>query len=84
MMEISPLQAMTSEKKRYEQQLTQLKEDSQRAFDQALVENKVLQGQLEALENFRYVGLSVKYSVSQHGKMCISMDAHINLTYKHI
>ena len=30
-----------------------MKEDSQRALDQAAVENKVLQGQLEALENFR-------------------------------
>ena len=37
----------------YEQQISQLKEDSQRALDQAAVENKVLQGQLEALENFR-------------------------------
>ncbi len=34
-------------------QLSQLKEDSQRALDQASVENKVLQGQLEALESFR-------------------------------
>lgn len=30
-----------------------MKEDSQRALDQAAVENKVLQGQLESLENFR-------------------------------
>ena len=33
--------------------MSQLKEDSQRALDQAAVENKVLQGQLESLENFR-------------------------------
>ena len=74
MVNISPLQAMTSEKKRYEQQLTQLKEDSQRALDQALVENKVLQGQLEALENFRCVGLSVKCTVS---RKCVWAHLHV-------
>lgn len=47
------LQAKETETEQYEQQISQLKEDSQRAIDQAAVENKVLQGQLEALENFR-------------------------------
>ena len=38
---------------RYEQQITQLKSDSQLATDRASVEIKVLLGQLEALEHFR-------------------------------
>lgn len=42
-----------SQREKFEQQIAQLKEDSQRALDQAAVENKVLQGQLESLENFR-------------------------------
>lgn len=46
-------QAKEKERERLEQQISQLKEDSQRALDQAAVENKVLQGQLESLENFR-------------------------------
>lgn len=42
-----------SEKEKYEQQISQLKEDSQKSLDQLAVENKVLQGQLESLETFR-------------------------------
>ena len=38
---------------RLEGQIAQLKEDSQRALDQAAMENKLLQSQLESLETFR-------------------------------
>lgn len=42
-----------TEKEHYEQQITQLKDESQRALDQLAVESKVLQGQLKSLETFR-------------------------------
>ena len=45
--------SLAHQRERLEQQNAQLKEDSQRARDQAAVGNKVLQGQLESLENFR-------------------------------
>ena len=52
--ELSTLkQAKEAEKEHYEQQITQLKDESQRALDQMAVESKVLQGQLKSLETFR-------------------------------
>lgn len=46
-------QAKEKEREKLEAQLTALKEDSQRALDQAAMENKMLQAQLDSLENFR-------------------------------
>ncbi len=46
-------QAKETEREKLEAQLTTLKEDSQRALDQAAMENKMLQAQLDALENFK-------------------------------
>ncbi len=46
-------QAKEKEREKLEAQLTALKEDSQRALDQAAMENKVLQAQLDSLETFR-------------------------------
>ena len=46
-------QTKETEKEHYEQQITQLKDESQRALDQLAVESKVLQGQLKSLETFR-------------------------------
>lgn len=46
-------QAKEKEREKLEGQLTTLKEESQRALDQAAMENKMLQGQLDALEAFR-------------------------------
>lgn len=45
--------AKEKERERLESQLTTLKEDSQRALDQAAMENKMLQAQLDSLESFR-------------------------------
>ena len=45
--------AKEKERERLEGQLTTLKEDSQRALDQAAMENKLLQAQLDSLESFR-------------------------------
>lgn len=46
-------QAKEMEREKLEAQLTTLKEDSQRALDQAAMENKMLQAQLDSLENFK-------------------------------
>lgn len=46
-------QAKEREREKLEAQLTTLKEDSQRALDQAGMENKTLQAQLDSLETFR-------------------------------
>ena len=46
-------QAKEKEREKLEAQLTSLKEDSQRALDQAAMENKMLQAQLDSLETFR-------------------------------
>lgn len=46
-------QAKEKEREKLEGQLTTLKEESQRALDQAAMENKMLQAQLDSLENFR-------------------------------
>ncbi len=46
-------QAKETQQEKLEGQITQLKEDSQRSLDQAAVENKILQSQLESLDNFR-------------------------------
>ena len=46
-------QAKEKERERLEALLTSLKEDSQRALDQAAMENKMLQAQLDALESFK-------------------------------
>ena len=46
-------QAKEKEREKLEAQLTSLKEDSQRALDQAAMENKMLQAQLDALESFK-------------------------------
>ena len=45
--------AKEREREKLEAQLTTLKEDSQRALDQAAMENKMLQAQLDALETFK-------------------------------
>lgn len=46
-------QAKEKEREKLEAQLTALKEDSQRALDQAAMDNKMLQAQLDSLESFR-------------------------------
>lgn len=46
-------QVKDEQQKKLESQVTQLKEESQRALDQAVFENKILQGQLDTLETFR-------------------------------
>lgn len=46
-------QAKEKEREKLEAQLTALKEDSQRALDEAAMENKMLQAQLDSLETFR-------------------------------
>ena len=46
-------QAMDDQREKLEAHITQLKEDSQHALDQAAMENKVLQAQLESLDHFR-------------------------------
>lgn len=46
-------QAKEKEREKLETQLTALKEESQRALDQAAMENKMLQAQLDSLETFR-------------------------------
>lgn len=50
---LSLKQAKENEREKLEGQLTSLKEDSQRALDQAAMENKMLQAQLDSLESFR-------------------------------
>ena len=46
-------QIKDEQQQKLEAQVAQLKEESQRALDQAVMENKILQGQLESLETFR-------------------------------
>ena len=46
-------QAKEKEREKLEAQLTSLKEDSQRALDEAAMENKMLQAQLDSLEAFK-------------------------------
>lgn len=46
-------QVKDEQQKKLEGQVAQLKEESQRALDQAVMENKILQGQLDNLELFR-------------------------------
>ncbi len=46
-------QVKDEQQQKLEAQVAQLKEESQRALDQAVMENKILQGQLESLETFR-------------------------------
>ena len=47
-------QVKDEQQKKLEGQVAQLKEESQRALDQVIVENKMLQGQLDTLETFRH------------------------------
>lgn len=76
-------QAKETETEQYEQQISQLKEDSQRALDQAAVENKVLQGQLEALENFRLNKDKLEAEMEEKEALIEQMkDSHSQALYK--